>query len=449
MHVGGNQGSRGGDSGQEFFIENILDELDSPGEFYFDTISRKLYLWYNASGGPPPDGSVVVPTVTVLINATGTQEDPVVGVGFLGIGFKDTAPNYMGPHGTPSGGDWAIERSAAVFFEGTLNTEIDGCYFTTLDGNALFFSGFNRFAAVTRNEFYSIGETCISQWGYTDGSPVPGMGFDATAGNQPRGTLVAFNYAHEMGLWTKQNSFYFQAESFLNVLQGNIAYNGPRAGINFDDGMGGGSTIAQNVLFNFCRESSDHGPFNSWNRQVYLVNGANGEPTTAKQNDTIVRNFIIGNYHSSMCIDNDDGSAYYDTHDNVFVSRSEGAAYGGSSLKGDFGGHDNFHHGNLDLFWELGFSLVTTLPGHASGYYDNILWIAADGNYGEGQQCAISQGLTIVYNNTVFSPTGRLTECGFPLRVWQKSGHDHDTLGLAYPSDEVILTIARSMLGLL
>ena len=34
------------------------------------------------------------------------------------------------------------------------------------------------------------------------------------------------------------------------------------AGINFNDGLGGGSVIEENVLFNFCRESSDHGVFN-------------------------------------------------------------------------------------------------------------------------------------------------------------------------------------------
>jgi hypothetical protein len=33
---GGNQGSRGGNAGQEFFIEGVLDELDNPGEFYWD-----------------------------------------------------------------------------------------------------------------------------------------------------------------------------------------------------------------------------------------------------------------------------------------------------------------------------------------------------------------------------------------------------------------------------
>jgi len=115
-----------------------------------------------------------------------------------------------------------------LFFEGTIGALLKGCFFTYLDANAVFFSGFNRGANVTMNEFLSIGESAISQWGYTDGSPVPGMGFDATAGNQPRGTTVSYNVVHEVGLYTKQNSAYFQSESFLNVIEGNIFYNGPR-----------------------------------------------------------------------------------------------------------------------------------------------------------------------------------------------------------------------------
>lgn len=34
-------------------------------------------------------------------------------------------------------------------------------------------------------------------------------------------------------------------------------------------------------------------------------------------NDTIRNNFIIANYHSSMAIDNDDGSSFFDTYNNV------------------------------------------------------------------------------------------------------------------------------------
>ena len=113
-----------------------------------------------------------------------------------------------------------MARAGALYFENTESVTIRSSLLTTLDGHGVFFSGYTRGAVIDHNEFVSIGETAITQWGYTDGSPVPGMGWDARAGNQPRGTVVAYNLVHEVGLWTKQNSFYFQSESFGNIIEG-------------------------------------------------------------------------------------------------------------------------------------------------------------------------------------------------------------------------------------
>ena len=104
---------------QEFFIENVLDELDAPGEWFYDSTAKQLYLWHNASSGAPADGTVELTQLHILVNQTGTKSNPVVGVSFLGVTFQDSAPFFLGPHGTPSGGDWAVERSGAVFLEGT------------------------------------------------------------------------------------------------------------------------------------------------------------------------------------------------------------------------------------------------------------------------------------------------------------------------------------------
>jgi hypothetical protein len=51
---------------------------------------------------------------------SGTQSKPVTGLTFSGVAFIDAAPAYLEPHGTPSGGDWAISRSAALFMQGTV-----------------------------------------------------------------------------------------------------------------------------------------------------------------------------------------------------------------------------------------------------------------------------------------------------------------------------------------
>ena len=51
-----------------------------------------------------------------------------------------------------AGGDWALQRSGAVFLEGTKGVTIDSCLFTRLDGNALMISGYNRDTVISRNE---------------------------------------------------------------------------------------------------------------------------------------------------------------------------------------------------------------------------------------------------------------------------------------------------------
>ncbi len=49
-----------------------------------------------------------------------------------------------------------------------------------------------------------------------------------------------------------------------------------------------------------CRESGDHGPFNSWDRQVYVTDVRTGEPDTQKEWDDISHNFIVANYASQV-----------------------------------------------------------------------------------------------------------------------------------------------------
>ena len=61
---------------EEFMIENLLGELGSPGEFFYDKSAQKLYLWHNVSGSPappPPDGSVVAMQLPCLFNVTSNE----------------------------------------------------------------------------------------------------------------------------------------------------------------------------------------------------------------------------------------------------------------------------------------------------------------------------------------------------------------------------------------
>ena len=41
--------------GGDFFVENVMEELDYPGEFFFDKSAGKLYLFHNGTGAPAPE----------------------------------------------------------------------------------------------------------------------------------------------------------------------------------------------------------------------------------------------------------------------------------------------------------------------------------------------------------------------------------------------------------
>ena len=149
----------------------------------------------------------------------------MVNVAVHGVGFRDTAVSYLEPHGMPSGGDWALQRTAAVVVQGTEHISFDGCTFLRLDGNGVLVSGYARNTTITRSEFAWTGATAIAQWGDTSfgdnggDNAVKGMGWDGRGGEQPRFTTISFNLIHELGIWEKQSAAYFQAKSCQNTIE--------------------------------------------------------------------------------------------------------------------------------------------------------------------------------------------------------------------------------------
>lgn len=126
------------------------------------------------------------------------------------------------------------------------------------------------------------------------------------------------------------------------MLRNNIAFNGPRAGVNLNDGFGGGHEISGNLIFNMVRETCDHGPINSWDRLPLLSDVDQGEGSSSyfpKENQ-IFSNFLINNYQSVWPLDHDDGSCFYHDTGNVLV-------YGG--YKTYLGDHKTIQ-GNLYLY---------------------------------------------------------------------------------------------------
>jgi hypothetical protein len=139
----------------------------------------------------------------------------------------------------PGSGDWALPRSAVLFLEGTERALVAGCVFERTDGTSIMLSAYNRNATIRANEFAWIGASAVVAWGNTEGGDprVPaGMGYDGSAGDQPRYSMIEANIMRELGVWVKQSSAFTTFQSSENTFKDNVVYNGPRAHVNINEG---------------------------------------------------------------------------------------------------------------------------------------------------------------------------------------------------------------------
>ena len=153
----------------------------------------------------------------------------------------------------PSGGDWGIRRAGLLHLEGTARVNISGSTFFRTDANAVMVAAFNRNASIVDCEFSHIGMSSVVTFGRT-------VQDDGSSGEQPFGTLIAYNKVHEMGAFQLQSSAWFTSRAALTRAEGLVVFNIPRAAINFNDAFGGGNNVTLASIFNTCRHSSDHGP---------------------------------------------------------------------------------------------------------------------------------------------------------------------------------------------
>lgn len=339
---GGHQNNRGSRPHEEYrMVENVLEELDSPGEWYLDTKENMLYFW------PPQQidlkkARVEVSNLKSLIEVKGTLENPVANVTISGMGFEHTQKTFMEAYEPLLRSDWTIYRGSALFFEGTENCKIQDSEFVALGGNVIMASKYNKGLEVKGNHIHDCGASAVSfigdpsavrspSFNYRESINIEDMDMEPGPQNElyPRECVVENNLIHDIGSIEKQSAGVQISMAKAITVKHNSIYDVPRAGINIGDGTWGGHVLAFNDVFNTVLETSDHGSFNSWGRDRFwhpnrkLMDSLTTAHPDLYQLDAVQTTRIHNNRFRcdhGWDIDLDDGSSNYHIYNNLCLN---------------------------------------------------------------------------------------------------------------------------------
>ncbi|GGC09721.1 PDZ domain-containing protein [Dyadobacter sediminis] len=326
---------------KERFVENIFEELDAPGEWFYDWKTRFLYA-YPQKGTDLNKAIIEVSNLRHIIEIKGTSEMPVSNVAVSEIRFAHTERSIMEHYEPLLRSDWMIYRGGAVLMEYTANCVFTGCEFTNLGGNAVMISGQNLKSGIKDSHIYNIGSSAVcfvgdtsavrsAAFGYENFIPFSKM--DKTPGPKnnryPLQCFAENNLIHDIGKIEKQcTGIQIEMASEIHVSH-NTIYKVPRAGINIGDGAWGGHIIEHNDVFETVLETGDHGAFNSWGRDRFWHPNRKTMDSLAlahpemilldAQKPVVIRNNRFRCDHG-WDIDLDDGSSNYHIYNNVLLS---------------------------------------------------------------------------------------------------------------------------------
>jgi hypothetical protein len=311
------------DHRSRFFIENIFEELDAPGEWYLDKEEGVLY-YYPAEEIDIFNADIVAPLLEQLIEFRGSYEEPVRYITLSGFRMVHTTSTFLKPYEILPSGDWTIHRGGAVFFNGAENCRVERCFFDAVGGNGVFINNYNKGIQVYGNKFAEAGESAVCLVGSRH----------LTIGSNPSYSMeniIMNNLIHDCGIFGKQTAGVFVSTSIRNRISHNEIYNMPRAGICINDGFVGGHIVEYNRVYNTVRETSDHGPFNSWGREMFWclnqshghwsVSHVAGDVKACAQETTYIRNNYFRD-ERGWGIDLDDGSSNYHVYNNLCIGIS-------------------------------------------------------------------------------------------------------------------------------
>jgi hypothetical protein len=202
--------------GQRFFIENSLDELDTPGEWFYDHANGALYYW------PPTDiktCTVIIPTLDKILRLNKVSYTTLQG--------------------------FVIEvcDGDAVEINGGDGNSVAGCTIRHVGGYGISIAGGSRNGAIG-NDIYDTGKGAIAISG------------GDTKTLQPANNYAENNNIHNFGQLYSALYRGCHVSGVGNRLSNNLIHDGPDTGILL---YGNDHVVEYNEIYNVCQSLADTG----------------------------------------------------------------------------------------------------------------------------------------------------------------------------------------------
>jgi len=254
-------------AGNRFRVENVLEELDQPGEWCLDREAAVVYFW------PPTDsvedGQVIAPALSRLIELRGTTGKPVRHITIKGLTFAHSQalfpqPEIL-PHNYPNAG------GHAVYLEGAEHCTIEDCHFDAVGGDGIRLQHYNAHNRILNNEIAHAGAEGVCLAGLEQELPSDVNWRDQEvlaklAGERPRlvRNVISGNHIHHCGALEKRASgvYIFGINSVDNVISHNLIHDLPHRGIMVQHGFGR-NIIEYNHVHDVSLETADTGGINT------------------------------------------------------------------------------------------------------------------------------------------------------------------------------------------
>lgn len=333
--------------GNRFFVENALEELDAPGEWYCDRSAGVVYFW--PPDGQSPEGQVSVPVLPTLVKLEGTPERFVSYVSFRGFDLCETRDSLVqltrADHCTVAASTLRHCGGTALSMQsGAHHNRVVGCDVAHVGGSAIALqdtvdwthqrAGHLHHNVIDNNHVHDVGEGgdawgAICLW--------PGCGGNA---------------------------------SYDNVISHNLIHDTPRQGITFN---GMGNVVEYNHVHHTNQEQSDTGAIGMGSRDIYERGSMirfNYIHDTGGYN--MVRPGVWEYPHYCWGVYLDDYTSGVRVYGNLIVR----TYLGGVMIHG---GQDNLVENNLIVdgqAYQLQYAPIDSLTsGRTPGHPDTSLWL--------------------------------------------------------------------------